>query len=387
MTSTKPKRIADWISVIPEDIPEEVTEADDQLFMEIVSTLITPEQEARVVNPLKTYPRQRKVLATHWHPEFVPITMIKSRIQAVYPGKNSELIIPTQHNVFTSYGDYTGVEVDCYSKGFNQKVQLLLHFKNERLQDAHLLKSMVAHTFKYRSSQLFEYVLSITKPIPERIDIAARETGANDELIRFVRIYVRKIEYFLEKKADEIPAEMIKNKILRNFFDGLRPLYGDALIDRVQTFIRAVKQLVKADFSLQYFYRTSEVIEEARSLGAGIVIPHPEQFWPILLANYDVDGYEVWNPQSRRYTEFLISIINRNNDCLVPGREPLLVFMGDDTHMSEKVRDPEVQNPEKAAREIGYQPAWDDFSIRKALIRANIDRRCVIEEYKRRLGG
>jgi hypothetical protein len=74
-----------------------------------------------------------------------------------------------------------------------------------------------------------------------------------------------------------------------------------------------VKALVKVEFSLKYFYRTSEVIEEARALGAGIVIPHPEQFWPILLKEYDVDGIEVWNPQSRRYTEFLISVLNRRN--------------------------------------------------------------------------
>ena len=106
-----------------------------------------------------------------------------------------------------------------------------------------------------------------------------------------------------------------------------------------------------------------------------------------MLADYDVDGFEVWNPQSRRYTEFLISVINHHNERLKPGRRPLLVFMGDDTHMSEKVREPEVQNPEKAEREIGYQPAWDDFSIRKALIKANVDRHMVIEEYRQRLTG
>ena len=60
--------------------------------------------------------------------------------------------------------------------------------------------------------------------------------------------------------------------------------------------------------------------------------------------------------------------------------------MGDDTHMAEKTRDPEVQDGEKARREIGYQPAWDDFSIRKALIRAGASRRRVIEAYQERLG-
>ncbi len=162
--------------------------------------------------------------------------------------------------------------------------------------------------------------------------------------------------------------------------------YGEALIDRTQTFLKAVKVRVKADFPLQYFYRTSEVIEEARALGAGIVIPHPEQFWPILLADYDVDGIEVWNPQSRKYTEFLISVINQKNRCGGISKRDLLIFMGDDTHMAEKTRAPEVLDREKARREVGHQPAWDDFSIRKALIRADTSRGRVIQEYKQRLG-
>jgi hypothetical protein len=95
----------------------------------------------------------------------------------------------------------------------------------------------------------------------------------------------------------------------------------------------------------------------------------------------------VWNPQSRRYTEFLISVINHKNDRRTKGREPLLVFMGDDTHMSEKLRDPAVQDPEKAAREIGYQPAWDDFCVRKALIRAQVGREGTIDAYRQRLEG
>jgi hypothetical protein len=100
-----------------------------------------------------------------------------------------------------------------------------------------------------------------------------------------------------------------------------------------------------------------------------------------------VDGIEVWNPQSRTYTEFLISVINRKNRCGVGlSKRNLLIFMGDDTHMAEKTRDPKIQDPEKASREIGFQPAWEDFSIRKALIRADASRRKVIQEYKQRLG-
>ena len=56
------------------------------------------------------------------------------------------------------------------------------------------------------------------------------------------------LKSLLENNGAEVPPEMIKNKILRDFFDGLRVPYGDLLIDRVQTFLKAVKTLVKADF-------------------------------------------------------------------------------------------------------------------------------------------
>jgi hypothetical protein len=386
MANAQSPKKAEWFSVIPEKIPEAVTEADEALFDAITSTRLSEAQHEQITTPARVFHQQENVLAIHWHPEFVPMDLIARRLEAMYPDKRRSLIIPTQHNVITTFGDYAGVEIDCYSRGFNQKVQLLLHFIQSRLDKADLLKSILAHTFKYRSSQLFEFMHTITKPMTARITAAARETGANEALIRFTRVYVRKIEHLLETRAGALPPEMIKNKLLRNFFDGLRDPYGDALIDRAQTFLTAVKARVKADFPLQYFYRTSEVIEEARALGAGIVIPHPEQFWPILLADYDVDGIEVWNPQSQKYTEFLISVINQKNRCGGFAKRNLLIFMGDDTHMAEKTRAPELQDSEKARREIGHQPAWEDFSIRKALIRADASRRKVIHEYKQRLG-
>ena len=385
MTHLKTRKAAEWVSVVPEKIPEEITGEDTVIFDAITTTRLNDLQERQVIQPERRFYRQSNVLAIHWHPEFIPMELIAQRIDAQYPDKRHALIIPTQHNVITTFGDYAGVEVDCFSRGFNQKVQLLLHFEKSRVQNADLLKSILAHTFQYRSSQLFEFIHTITKPVEARLTAAARETGANEALMRFTRVYVGKIQHLLETRSAELPPEMIKNKLLRNFFDGLRPKYGDALIDRTQTFLKAVKTLVKTEFPLQYFYRTSEVIEEARALGAGIVIPHPEQFWPILLADYDVDGIEVWNPQSRKYTEFLIAVINRKNHCAGLSKRSLLIFMGDDTHMAEKIRPPELQDAEKAGREIGYQPTWEDFSIRKALIRADTNRSKIIHEYKQRL--
>lgn len=386
-SQTRIKGKVEPISMIPDKISEEITETDDRRFREVVSAELDERRIRQVSTPQATYPRQERVLAVHWHPEFVPMETIRRRVDAMFPNKRDELIIPTQHNEILCYDDYAGVEVDCYSKGFNQKVQLLLHFEKERVENAGRLREMLAHTFKYRSSQLFEFLHTLTRPIPERMEVAARRTGAAEALVAFVQVHARKIERLLDSHIAEVPPQSIKNKLIRNFFDRLREDYGDPVIDRAQTFLGEVKKEVKAEFPLQYFYRTREIIEEARALDAGIVIPHPEQFWPILLAEYDVDGIEVWNPQSHRYTEFLVSVLNKKNQERGGRRRPLLVFMGDDTHMGEKTREPAQQNAQKAAREIGLQPAWDDLSIRKSLILANSSRSKVMAEYRSRLAG
>ena len=377
-------------TAIPDDVPEEITPQDEELFFQVVSVDLTTEQVARVRKPAKVYKRQKEVLAVHWHPEFVPMEHVAARIAATFPAVQESLIIPTQHNVLMDFGDWAGVEVDCYSSGFNQKVQILLHFTRERAVQADTLKAMLAHTFKYRSSQLFDFIETITKPRRNRLERAAEQTGASGELVDFVRLYVKKIDKLLDTHLDDIPLDSVKNKLLRNFFDLLRPRYGDGLINRAQIFLKAVKGVVKEQFPLSFFYRASEVIEEARGLGGGIIIPHPEQFWPILLAGYDVDGYEVWNPQSLRYTDFLISVVNERNrrpDPLRPSRGRMLVTMGDDCHLGEKIKDPAYQDEAKAAREIGVQPPWSDLSVRKRLITADMDRPTVIREYAERLGG
>jgi hypothetical protein len=364
-----------------------ISEDDRALFARVVNTALTETQLAELANPRLVLPGQRCVMATHWHPEFVPMPVIRARIEAMFPNMDEGLIIPTQHNEILEYDEFSGVEVDCYSHGFNLKVQLLLHFKTSRLGAAHTLRAMLKHTMTYRASQLFDFMHTITAPLEDRLEEAARETGADLDLVEFVRHHVTKIQRMVEEEQDRLPVDALKNKLLRNYFDALRPIFDGDLIDRAQTFLSAVKAIVKRHFSLHYFYRTSEVIEEARALGAGIVIPHPEQFWPILLADYDVDGYEVWNPQSQRYTDFLIATVGRANACPGLSKRRKLVFMGDDTHMGEKTKSPETQSEEKAAREIGYQPAWDDLDISKRLILSGMSREIAIREYRERLDG
>lgn len=373
--------------IFPAVASEEITQEDQDRFYLVVSTDLEPWQIEQVINSSNVYVRQEALLAVHWHPEFVAMEHIRKRVDAMFPNRKEELLIPTQHNVLMSWGDYSGVEVDCYASGFNRKVQLLLHFANDRVKDAGVLKSMLAHTFKYRSGQLFEFMHTITRPNEERIFKAAKETGADKELINFVRTNVAKIERMLDDNWTDVPRLSVKNKLLRNWFDSMRPQLGDNAIDRVQAYLKAVKVLVKKEFNLSFFYRASEVIEEVRSLGGCVVIPHPEEFWPILLRNYDVDGIEVWNPQSQEYTEFLISVVNEQNQRRRGSERDMLIFMGDDCHMGEKTKQVDQQDAVKAAREIGFQPAWDDLSIRKKLIINNISRRTIIKEYKDRLAG
>jgi hypothetical protein len=218
----------------------------------------------------------------------------------------------------------------------------------------------------------------------DRVERAAAKTGASSDLVRLVRVHVARLKVLIDRNWSVTPTDMLKNKLIRNYFHTLRARYDDQVVRHAQVFLTEVKKLVKADFSPTYFYQTSEIIEEVRGLGGGIVIPHPEQFWPILLADYDVDGIEVWNPQSREYTEFLIHVVTHQNKRGYRNR-PLLITMGDDTHFGEKVLAPQYQDGEKAGRELGLQPAWDEVGIRKGLCVAGIDRRSLIEAYTSRL--
>ena len=369
-----------------EAIAREVTPWDQDAFRRCTTVELTEIERERVATPERSFPQQEEILAVHWHPEHVPLELIVRRVQKLYPNRGDQLIIPTQHNVLMGLGGFSGVEVDCYSRGFNRKVQLLLHFEDSKVREAPVLRNMLAHTFRYRTSQLFEYMRTVTDPaLEERVQRAAGKTNTDEDIVAFTRIHVAKLQQLIEDNWASTPKESIKNKLVRNFFEELRALYDERVINKAQVFLKAVKEVVKEGFSLSYFYRASEIIEEARGLGAGIVIPHPEQFWPILLADYDVDGIEVWNPQSHEYTEFLISAVQRRNRTRAHGDRPVLVFMGDDCHMSEKLLPPGARDPEKGVREVGLQPAWDDLSIGKHLIVQGISRAGVIEEYRARL--
>jgi len=364
-----------------------VSDADRRVYESIVSPDLSDEQRERIVTPARVYDGQRAVLAVHWHPEFVPMELIRERIARMFPNRQRELIIPTQHNVLMEYDGYAGTEVDCYSHGFNLKVQLLIHFEKSRVAGADVFRSMLAHTFRYRQKQLFEFIDSVVDPEWRgRLATAAVRTRADNELVEFVAAETLKLKRLLVECESVTPPDAIRNKLLSSFVLVQTSRWDERRVAEALALLGEVKRIVKETFSTEFFYATEEVIEEVRGLGGGIVVPHPEQFWPILLAEYDVDGYEVWNPQSRQYTEFLIHVVSRQNKTRRRGRRPLLIFMGDDCHVGEKAKEPRFQEADKAGREIGVQPAWDDLAIRKGLIVAGADRRSVIEDYRSRLG-
>ncbi len=60
--------------------------------------------------------------------------------------------------------------------------------------------------------------------------------------------------------------------------------------------------------------------------------------------------------------------------------------MGDDTHLSVKLKDPLRQERGKLEREVGLQPAWDEMAIGKTLSLIGCSRAKVIDLYRERLG-
>jgi hypothetical protein len=177
-------------------------------------------------------------------------------------------------------------------------------------------------------------------------------------------------------------SEMLKNRLLTDFMlarnQGLDPsLFGSSL-----SVANVVKSFVKHRLNYQRFSSAQEVIEEVRALGAGIVIPHPPQFWPALIDDLDVDGWEVWNPSTPNHVLFLIESLNRAQGR---GRRPLLAFMGDDTHMSSKIRANITEDKNGRGREIGFQPPWWEAPVAQALKRTGQSRERTMDEYRARL--
>lgn len=364
----------------------DINDWDEATFQRLVSIKLTEEQIEEVANPQFVYLAEKSILALHWHPEQVPVSLAIKRLNRMFPNVEQSLIIPTQHNQLTQLDGYAGLEIDCFASEFDRKIQLLLHFKQEKLADADVFNDIISHTAEYRISQFNEFVETVINPrLEDRMLEAIEITGVDEELIEFVLINTRKLKELVEANVSIIDPQMIRNKLLINFFSSLVELYNTQFVHQAVHFLTVVKEIVKRNFSKTYFHDVHTVIEEARRLGGCVIVPHPEQFWPVLLADYDVDGYEVWNPQSFQYTQFLIDVVNKKNQKISPNGRRLLVTMGDDTHMGEKILTKSQQDTEKASREVGYQPAWHNPVIKNSLSAAGFDKDKIIDEYYQRL--
>lgn len=364
-------------------------DADDTaLFRSLVDTEITAEQAAQLTTPAHTYPDQRHVLAIHWHPQHVSLETARQRITRLFPDSSDMLIIPTEHNALHEWDEFAGVEADCRDLRLDLKVQLLLHFKAERVREAHTLRSMLAHTARYRGLQLRDLLETAAAPAAtrhrHRTERAVRATGADHTVVALAAACARKLLALLGDEVDAPSTDERRSTLLRDFVEARRPLFGPMLTPQLHAYTKALRDRVKAEFPLRFFHDAHAFIEEARGLGGVVTIPHPEQFWPILLAGYDVDAIEVWNPQSRRHTNFLISVIRENNENRFRNR-PVLITMGDDTHLGELLRQAEGPDKARLSREIGVQPLWTDATTLMELQAAGMVRDHVMAAYRERL--
>jgi len=138
----------------------------------------------------------------------------------MYPNITEYLIIPTQHNEIIIYGDYAGAEIDCRASAFNRKVQILIHFNKTRLCGAQRLFNMIAHTRRYRATQLNDFLDSFTNQRYEkRLHEAADKTGVESDIIRFARIQATKLQKLIQLHTPNIPEFSIKNKLFINYLN------------------------------------------------------------------------------------------------------------------------------------------------------------------------
>ncbi|MDR1083843.1 MAG: hypothetical protein LBP22_03045 [Deltaproteobacteria bacterium] len=367
----------------PENCGPEITAEDWAVFNRLTSVELTAKEAGVAAQPSRREPEEKRLLAVHWHPEWIPLELINERINKAFPAATDRLVIPTQHNRLMTLGDWTGVEADAFAPEYGLKVQLLIHLPSRKLPRAATLAGMMERTFRYRALQLLDILENIINP-DEAVKGEIKKLGFSSDSVDLATLLALRLRTLIEKAnlGDSERAEMLKNRLLPDFMAARGGEFPPAILDRAMALSRLVKGLVKRRLLPSRFHTVREVIEEARGLGAGIVIPHPPLFWPILLDNLDVDGWEVWNPSSPNHAVFLIETLARQQDT----KTPLLVFMGDDTHMSSKIR-PEQKSEEKnnLDREIGFQSAWQDPYVAAALKKAGQSREKTLDEYRARL--
>ncbi len=351
-----------------------VSEKDRAVFQRLTSVELSAEERLMAGTPSRAFPEETEFLAVHWHPEWIPLDLVGERLKKSFPAAANFLSIPTQHNKVMVFGQWAGVEADAYDRDYGQKIQLLVHFRADRLAEAGTFIGMMDRTYNYRAHQLLDILNRLAGPDEAAPRIFKSSKSINSEAVQMARFYAVRLRTLIEGSGllGSDRDEMLKNRLLTDFMQRRVKPKHSALLEQALFFIKAVKKSVKAELSPDAFYSPQELIEEARSFGAGVVIPHPPVFWPILLSDLDVDGWEVWNPSTPDQAVFLTEALARANER--PGRRKLLAFMGDDTHMSSKIRQAEGDKKTAAGPEIGFQEAWSDPAMAAVLRRTGQSR-------------
>ena len=365
---------------------ETIDEEDWRIFNRLTSVKLNETEQALAARPDQVDAETDEFLAVHWHPEWVPLDLIDQRLHLAFPAAKRSLTIPTQHNCVMSFRGWAGVEADAYDRHCGLKVQLLIHFPAARLARASALVSMMNRTYNYRAHQLLDILNCLAEPgDAQNVIQSSLQYPVSQTAMDMARFYAIRLKTLIDR-SDIIggPAdEMLKNRLLPDYLTAMentRPM----ILEQALVFIHAIKRAVKAKLNPNEFHSPQEVIEEARGLGAGVIIPHPPQFWPVLLADLDVDGWEIWNPSTPRHTIFLAEALARANENR-PHNRPLLAFMGDDTHMSAKLRLASADEKDSATREIGFQAPWTEQDVKDTLNRTRQSRHRTLLEYQERM--
>ncbi len=370
------------------DRAADLDEEDWRQFHHLTSVELTAGETELAASPGRAAPESRAYLATHWHPEWIPLDLIRRRLDTAFPRAENSLAIPTQHNRVLTFGPWAGVEADAYDRRYGLKVQLLVHFAADRRPRASAFLAMMDRTYNYRAHQLLDILGRLAEPDAASLNVQkALKCSVTETALRMARFYAIRLRTLIERSGIlGGPAdEMLKNRLLPDFLQARSSPAHRALAEQALMVIGAVKKTVKTGLNPEAFHSPEEIIEEARSLGGGVVIPHPPIFWPILLADLDVDGWEVWNSSTPHHTVFLLEALDRANQAR-RGRRRLLAFMGDDTHLSGKIRPARSEEKDSANREIGFQDPWFDPAVQTVLERTGQSLIGTLNEYRTRLG-
>jgi hypothetical protein len=369
-------------------VARDITEKDWAAFQRLTSIELSGEERRLAAAPQRAAPEAEEFMALHWHPEWIPLDLIEARLAAAFPAAKNALPIPTQHNKALRLGRWAGVEADAYDRAYGQKVHLLFHFRAENLPKAGTFLKMMDRTYNYRAHQLVDILNRLAGPDESWAPLSFSKKAIQPEAARLARFYAIRLRALIDMSGilGSERDEMLKNRLLSDFMAARIKPKHESLMEQALLFIKAVKKSVKAELNPEAFYSPHELIEEARSFGAGVVIPHPPAFWPILLSDLDVDGWEIWNPSAPDHALFLAEALERANSNGRRKRK-LLAFMGDDTHMSAKIRPDALDKKANKRPEIGFQDAWQDPLLAPVLRRSGQSRANTLNEYRARLLG